>query len=39
MTAVFAFNNSPWDRFLAGNDDAMTEVQLRGARAFMSTAK
>lgn len=32
----FAFNNSPWDRFLAGNDRAMTETQLRGAKNFMS---
>ena len=39
ITAVFGFNNSPWDRFLAGNDDALTEVQLRGAQAFLGTAK
>jgi len=31
-----AFNNSPWDQFLAGDDDAMTELQLRGAKNFMS---
>ncbi|HEX2218669.1 MAG TPA: cytochrome c peroxidase [Gemmatimonadales bacterium] len=31
-----AFNDSPWDRFLAGDDDAMTEVQLRGARNFLT---
>ncbi len=31
-----SFNDSPWDRFLAGDDDAMTEAQLRGARDFMS---
>jgi cytochrome c peroxidase len=31
-----AFNNSPWDQFLAGNDAAMTETQLRGAKDFMS---
>jgi cytochrome c peroxidase len=31
-----AFNNSPWDRFLAGDDAAMSEVQLRGAFNFMS---
>jgi cytochrome c peroxidase len=31
-----AFNNSPWDRFLAGNDAAMTQVQLQGAKNFMS---
>jgi cytochrome c peroxidase len=31
-----AFTDSPWDRFLAGNDGAMSEVQLRGARNFLS---
>jgi cytochrome c peroxidase len=39
IAAVFAFNNSPWDRFLAGNDEALTEMQLRGAKAFLGTAK
>jgi cytochrome c peroxidase len=32
----FAFNDSPWDRFLAGDDEALSEVQLRGAKNFMS---
>ncbi len=31
-----AFNNSPWDRFLAGDDAALTNAQLLGARDFMS---
>lgn len=31
-----AFNDSPWDRFLAGNDAAMTEPQLKGAKNFLS---
>jgi len=31
-----AFNDSPWDRFLAGDDGAMTEVQLVGAKNFMT---
>jgi cytochrome c peroxidase len=31
-----AFNDSAWDRFLAGDDAAMTDVQLRGAKNFMS---
>jgi cytochrome c peroxidase len=31
-----SFNNSPWDRFLGGNDQAMTPVQLQGAKNFMS---
>jgi len=39
ITSVFAFNNSPWDRFLAGNDAALTETQLLGAKAFLTTAK
>jgi cytochrome c peroxidase len=39
IAAVFAFNNSPWDRFLAGDTDALTEVQLRGAKAFLGLAK
>jgi cytochrome c peroxidase len=30
------FTRSPWDRFLAGNDRALTTVQLRGAVNFMS---
>ena len=30
------FDNTPWDRFLAGNDEAMTPVQLQGAKNFMS---
>jgi cytochrome c peroxidase len=31
-----SFNNSPWDRFLAGDDRALTTVQLEGAKNFMS---
>jgi cytochrome c peroxidase len=31
-----SFNNSPWDRFLVGDDDALTTVQLQGAKNFMS---
>ena len=31
-----AFDDSPWDRFLAGDDNAMTRVQLQGAKNFMS---
>ena len=29
------FADSPWDRFLAGNDRALTPSQLDGARAFL----
>lgn len=32
----FSFNNSPWDRFLAGRDDALDARQLKGARLFMT---
>jgi cytochrome c peroxidase len=39
IAAVFASTNSPWDRMLRGDDDAMTEVQLRGARAFLGAAR
>ena len=36
LISEFAFNNSPWDRFLRGNDGALTDVQLAGAKNFMS---
>ena len=39
IVAVFGATNTPWDRMLAGNDDAMTETQLLGARAFLTTAR
>jgi len=39
MTAVFASTGSPWDRFLGGETEALTETQLRGAKAFLGTAK
>ena len=32
----FAFNDSPWDRFLGGDDLALSDVELRGAKNFMS---
>ncbi len=35
MTAELAFNHSPWDRFLAGDDNALDQEQLEGARIFM----
>lgn len=31
-----SMNNSPWDRFLAGNDEALTQQQMGGAQAFLS---
>jgi len=32
----YSFANSPWDRFLAGNDDALTKRQLEGAQTFLT---
>ncbi|MBA3820291.1 MAG: hypothetical protein H0X17_15470 [Deltaproteobacteria bacterium] len=37
IVATFEARNSPWDRFLRGDDRAMTLVQLRGAEIFMRT--
>jgi cytochrome c peroxidase len=36
LTSEFVFNDSPWDRFLAGNDKALSPQQLEGAKDFMS---
>ncbi|HEY7611801.1 MAG TPA: cytochrome c peroxidase [Gemmatimonadales bacterium] len=36
MVDKLSFTHSPWDRFLAGNDRALTTTQLRGAVNFMS---
>ena len=33
---VFAFNGSPWERFVAGDDCALTTGELRGARHFLA---
>jgi len=30
------FDDTPWDRFLAGRDDALTPAQLDGAQTFLS---
>jgi len=30
------FDNTPWDRFLAGNDRALTKAQLDGAQTFLT---
>jgi len=38
LLSKLAFSNSPWDRFLAGDDGAMTTVQLQGAKSFMGPA-
>jgi cytochrome c peroxidase len=36
MVSKMTFNNSPWDRFLRGADDAMSLAQLNGAKTFLS---
>ena len=37
-SAAFASTGSPFDQYLAGNDDALTEPQLRGAALFFGDA-
>jgi cytochrome c peroxidase len=32
----FTFANTPWDRFLAGNDNALSGAQLDGAQTFLT---
>lgn len=34
----FSFQDSPWDRFLAGDDHALTDAQARGAKLFYGDA-
>ena len=36
MVSRLTFDQSPWDRFLAGNDRAMTQAQLLGAKNFLT---
>lgn len=35
LVSELAFDRSPWDQFLAGDDEALTASQLEGARIFM----
>ena len=35
--AELNFNNTPWDRFLAGDNQALSEKQLVGAKTFMTS--
>jgi len=37
LVSQFAANQSPWDDFLRGNDDALSLEELRGAEVFMRT--
>ncbi len=34
--ATFTFNDTPWDRFLRGDDEALGDSALAGARDFMT---
>ena len=36
FVGAFTFDDAPWDRFLRGNDRAVTEEQLAGALKFMN---
>jgi cytochrome c peroxidase len=36
LVAAFSFVDSPWDRFLAGDNRAMSGEQLAGAQVFMT---
>ncbi len=36
VVSNMTLNNSPWDRFLAGRDNALTPAQLDGARTFLT---
>ncbi|HET6681070.1 MAG TPA: cytochrome c peroxidase [Gemmatimonadaceae bacterium] len=36
LVSQFTFTNSPWDRFLAGKSNALSDEQLAGAKTFMS---
>lgn len=36
--AAFSFDDSPWDRYVAGNDDALSDTQKEGAALFYGKA-
>jgi len=36
ITDQFTFDHSPWDNFLAGDDEALTARQLAGAQTFLT---
>lgn len=36
---TFAADNTPWDRFLKGDNDALTVNQLKGAKLFMGEGR
>lgn len=39
MTDSFSFYDSPWDRFVAGDDEALSDEALRGALLFYGEAQ
>ena len=39
IISSFTFLDSPWDRFVAGDDDALSEAQVRGAQLFFGKAQ
>lgn len=39
MVSELAFTDTPWDRFLLGNDDEMSDAALRGAKSFMASVR
>jgi cytochrome c peroxidase len=36
IVSKLTFDNTPWDRFLAGDDNALSHDQLQGAQTFMT---
>jgi cytochrome c peroxidase len=36
IVSAYSFSNTPWDRFLAGDDAALTVRQLEGAQTFLT---
>jgi cytochrome c peroxidase len=36
LVSEFAFDDTPWDRFLRGNDNALSAEQLVGAQTFLT---
>jgi cytochrome c peroxidase len=36
IVSTYSFNDTPWDRFLAGSDRALTMRQLEGAQTFLT---
>jgi cytochrome c peroxidase len=39
IVSELAFTDTPWDRFLLGNDDELSDAALRGAKSFMASTQ